>query len=139
HTCKKYLSGTALLGLGGPGKQLLLRKDSSSVYCYSPLTGVDFFFCVNGNYDKLASKAPRHIVYQPGIAYSCRVEADLVGSCIQQGVGILQSADATSNSKGDIDMPCNSSYKVYKGLSALVRGSYIEKYKFVSPLFGICL
>ena len=68
-----------------------------------------------------------------------RVDADLVGSGIQQPVHIRQFVDSSSHSKGDRNLCGHLLHHGGKGLSSLMAGGNIQIHQFVGSLFAVRL
>ena len=65
------------------------------------------------------------------MADSCRVDAYLVGTCIEQPVHIFYSINATAYRERDIDLTRHAADHIREGLAALKRSCDVEEDEFI--------
>jgi hypothetical protein len=92
---------------------------------------------VNGDDNELRTILRGYLIDEVGSAYGGTVDAHLVGSGIEQTGGIVQCADTSSYSKGNIYLFGYASDQVGEGTASLARGADVEVDEFVSSFASI--
>src|SRR5580765_5022298 len=99
HRRQQNLARAAVLCLMGPLGRISARRNTSSTYpCFE--TGRASFY-VDRYYHSLRTKSPCDVADQGRIGNRRRVDGDLVRSSLKNRRGILQVANASTNSERD--------------------------------------
>ena len=136
HAGEQNLARAALLGLVRPLKEAFFGRDAAAVDRHYPLA-VIVEAGVDGGHHKLAAEVERHVVDQLRVAHGRRVDAYLVGTGIEQHIGIGQLADAAAHGERDVDVAGYAGHQVREGFALLVACRDVEKHQFVGALGGI--
>ena len=135
HRGEEQFARAALLCLVCPGKEFLVGVALAAMGGGEPLSvgeaGID------GDDHKLRTILRGYLVDQLGAAYGSAVDADLVGTGIEQAAGVVDGADASTHSEGDVYLCCDAAHEVGEGVAALLCGTDVEVYQFVGSLTSI--
>ena len=87
HTGEEYFASPSVGHFCSPVKQAMVGTLSPTLYIAIPFA-IGLLACVNSTYAHLRTELRRYFIYQLRVAYGSRVDARLVGSCIQQSLYI---------------------------------------------------
>ena len=78
-----------------------------------------------------------YLVDELRLTYGGTVDADLVGSGIQQAGGIGQCANASTHGEGDVDAIGYALDELREGVATLLGGTDVEVYQLVGTASGV--
>ena len=136
HAGEKYFASSSVGHLSSPIEQTAFGALSSTLYIAIPFA-ISLLAFVNSTYAHLRTELRRYFVYKLRVAYCSRVDAHLVGSCIQQTLNIRKGVDATANSKRDVYYFGYSFHHLGECIASFSTCCDVEKHQFVSSLFAI--
>ncbi len=132
HRGEQDLASAALLGFPGPGKEFFVGGPAATVRRGVPAS-LAVGFRVDGDDNELPSVFPCNPADQVRIGNRSTVEGNLVGTGIQQSVGVVQTPDASANGERNVDGPCDPCDQFYKGAACFPGGTDVSIDPFIGP------